>query len=86
MLVERGAVGTYPNNRSTATALLYDPSTGAWPPGGMNTGLADHTATLLLNGQVLVAGGVRFFRRFSTVLTSAEVYTPYLQKVIEESE
>jgi hypothetical protein len=47
-----------------------DPS---WiPTGSMNTPRADHTATLLLNGKVLVAGGYNA----GTILNSAELYDP----------
>jgi N-acetylneuraminic acid mutarotase len=37
---------------------LYDPDTGSWSvTANLNTGRILHTATLLLNGQVLVSGG-----------------------------
>jgi hypothetical protein len=66
--------GQYKNTAfPLASAELYDPATGAFTPtGSMNTARVSHTATLLSNGMVLVAGGVNG----STALASAELYDP----------
>ena len=58
---------------SLADAELYDPATGLFAAtGGMNNPRATHTATLLNNGKVLVAGGYDG----STSLAAAELYDP----------
>src|SRR5947209_3830885 len=55
---------------SLATAELYDPATGTFAPtGSMTTPRAGHTASLLPDGKVLIAGGGNY-------LNSAEVYDP----------
>ena len=56
-----------------AGAELYDPVTGNWTVTGiLGTARYYHTATLLLNGKVLVAGGANS----GDYLTSAELYDP----------
>jgi Galactose oxidase, central domain/Kelch motif len=56
------------------SAELYDPATGTWSStGNLNTSRSGHTATLLANGQVLVAGGVT---TDYIVLGNAELYDP----------
>ncbi|WP_321913260.1 MULTISPECIES: kelch repeat-containing protein [unclassified Paraburkholderia] len=51
---------------------IDEPATGAWTPAGsMSQGRFRHTATLLSNGQVLVAGGQR-----RQVTASTELYDP----------
>lgn len=61
-----------------ASAELYDPSDGAWTAtADMNEGRNDHTATLLLDGRVLVAGGSSDAGGCCLgALASAELYHP----------
>lgn len=60
-----------------ASAELYDPATGEFgEAGSMTTARTGHTATLLLDGRVLIAGGVDPARGAfaDQLLSSAEVY------------
>jgi galactose oxidase-like protein/Kelch motif protein len=58
----------------TSTAELYDPATGTWTPtGSLGVGRAYHTATLLADGKVLVAGGSP---PAGPVSQTAELYDP----------
>ncbi len=60
---------------SLSSAELYDPATGDWTATGSMSGVrAFHTATLLANGKVLVAGGSG--NGGINRLASAEVYDP----------
>ena len=83
VLVAGGVVGLKSNPQTTATAMLYDPDTNTWAAtGSMTTGRESQTATLLQDGQVLMAGGTLFdhpsagHRGVDEVLASAELYTP----------
>jgi N-acetylneuraminic acid mutarotase len=62
-----------------STSEVYDPIVGKWTKTSpANQVRAGHTATLLLNGQVLVAGGHVTLDVFGNVrwLSSAELYNP----------
>ena len=76
-----------------ASAELYDPVTGTFSPtGSMGTPRENHTATLLADGRVLIAGGLsgpspaassavtlasyRTVETSASVLATAEVYDP----------
>ena len=59
------------NGSALASAELYNPATGTFTPtGSLNTARELHTATLLNNGLVLIAGGVNS----GGYLASAELY------------
>jgi N-acetylneuraminic acid mutarotase len=61
---------------ATNSAEVYDTATGTWSiSGNLNTARAYHTATLLLGGKVLVAGGF-FVQNFPNITDSAELYDP----------
>lgn len=60
-----------------ASAELYDPRTGQWTATSPMLGIrTSHTATLLPNGKVLVAGGGESSDGDGGPLSSAEVYDP----------
>jgi len=64
---------------SVASAELYDPSTGTFvATGDMPARRETHTATLLNDGRVLIAGGVSYggIGIFFGSLASAELYNP----------
>jgi hypothetical protein len=67
------------NGQPVAKAELFDPATGSFSAtGSMGTPRAQHTATSLNNGTVLVAGGFSFFPPGS--FSSAEVFDPTTNK------
>jgi len=64
---------------SVATAELYDPVAGAFvATGSMTAARETHTATVLKNGTVLLAGGVSYggIGKFNGSLASAEIFSP----------
>ena len=64
-------------DRSLASAELYDPHSGSWrATGSMKEARAYVTATLLPDGRVLVAGGGEFRGVGLFPLASAELYDP----------
>src|ERR1700690_4132654 len=82
VLIADGETFTRAGYADLGSAELYDPSTGTFAATGNMTVLrAGHTATLLLNGRVLIAGGHAFVGEGSgyggyAALASAELYDP----------
>jgi len=73
VLIVGGHRFNFPNS-ALASAEVYDPATGMFTAvGNLLTARQDHTATLLADGTVLVAGG---FGANQIGLTSAELYNP----------
>ena len=85
---EAGIAAYYYDNPQLNTAEVYDPASGTWSPRtSMAIGRSRHTATLLKDGKVLVAGGVvtlfcydgfngGFLCYPSSVTAAAEIYIP----------
>lgn len=72
VLVIAGMWSMYNMSTRLNSAELYDPATGVWTyTGSLNVERVGHTATLLANGKVLVAGGYN-----NGYLRSAELYDP----------
>jgi hypothetical protein len=69
-----GSTGVSGSSLPLASAEVYEPATGTFSlTGSLNTARAYHTATLLTNGLVLVAGGQG---ASGGALASAELYQP----------
>jgi hypothetical protein len=69
-----GGEGNTESEFALASAEIYDPATGTFSrTGDMSAARVTHTATPLLDGTVLIAGGLSVDQRF---VTSAEVYHP----------
>jgi hypothetical protein len=63
--------------RVWATAEIYDPANGAFSPtGSLHLARFSHTATLLPDGRVLVAGGTTTDLPFTDLIESVEIYDP----------
>lgn len=74
VLATGGTPGAGRGLEPLATAEIYDPSTGTWTgTGTMTARRFDHTATLLPDGRVLLAGGLA---ASGAPQASAEIYDP----------
>ena len=74
VLVAGGGTLSAPRAGYLASAELYEPGADIWRPAGeMSVPRANHTATLLADGRVLVAGGLNSFGRG---IAGAEIYNP----------
>ena len=72
-----GGDSSYSTANAESTAELYDPVAGTFvATGSMTTPRTSHTATLLPNGRVLIAGGGPRINGGGYSLASAELYDP----------
>ncbi len=72
-----GGTSANRDTRLVASAEIYDSTTGAFTEtGSMSEARVDHTATLLANGKVLVAGGYAVQNSSGGLTSSAELYDP----------
>ncbi len=74
MVVMIGGAPALPLTSALSSVEIHDPAVGKWltQSASPNTLRYDHTATLLTNGKVLIAGG----RDSTGALRSAEIYDP----------
>ena len=76
VLVAGGSNGSPSVENFLSTAELYNPATGTFTAtGSLAHARSGHTATLLQNGMVLIAGG-RQLTNFGATIASAELYNP----------
>jgi hypothetical protein len=76
VLIAGGDPGAWTSSDRLATAELYDPKTGKFAAtGSMATARGFHTATLLADGRVLIAGGDGDYPK-PNFIASAELYDP----------
>ena len=74
VLIAGGFGGSGTESNPYKSAEIYDPRTGSFQPAGsMSIGRSGHTATLLKNGKLLIAGG--WTGRYN-LRRSAELYDP----------
>ena len=78
VLAAGGGIEGTPGWNSTASAEIFDPRRGSWTlTAPMSVARARHTATLLADGEVLVAGGsTTFHGDTGSVTATAEIYNP----------
>lgn len=75
-----GGFTVMPNGQGggvTASAEIFDPRTGWEPAGSLAVGRAEHTATLVPNGTVIVVGGLDADR---WIVSDVEGYHPYVDR------
>jgi hypothetical protein len=66
-----------PVSLSVSSVEIFDPNTGKFSDAGsMTIARATHSATLLLDGRVLIAGGIDMTATTADELGSAELYQP----------
>src|SRR6202021_518856 len=69
---------------NTASSEIYEPGPAVWvPTGSLDTSLTDQTATLLANGNVLLAGGTG---PGGVTLATAELYVTGIAPLVGLSE